>query len=90
MDGGAQSNGFRQRFCQWGPSDRDDGLCYTAAHQANSLSKQEDVHLVAGFREGIGVQKGEGCFGGVIGAPRTFDQDSTLGLLLCTDKERLA
>jgi hypothetical protein len=73
VDVRTQFNGFRQRFCQWGPSYRDDGICYTAAHQSNCLAKQEDVHLMTCFREGIGMEKGECCFGGVVGAPGTLN-----------------
>jgi hypothetical protein len=82
MDIDAQFNGFRQRFPQWGPSDRDNSLCQAAAHQSDGLTKQEDLHLMTGFGEGIGMQKGECCFGGVIGSPGTLDQDSAHRFLL--------
>src|SRR5436190_9292829 len=55
---------FGPIYHQWGPSYRDDGICYTATHQSDGLPKQEDLHLMTCFREGIGMQKGKAALVG--------------------------
>jgi hypothetical protein len=82
---------FFHGFAEWRPADRDNGIGGSFAHKGSSFTEKKNLNFMTRIRERAAVQEGESGFGGIIGAPRTFDHDFERfsGLLGgCTKREK--
>jgi hypothetical protein len=68
-------NHLRHYFRQRRPPDWRDRVDQLVFHQVDRLAKQEDLDLVARFREGIRVQESKSRFCWIVRAPRALNQD---------------
>jgi len=68
-DGRTESDAERR------PADGYDGAGDGVPHDGNGLTQQEDLNLVPGGGQGIGMEKGEGSLGGIVGTPGALYED---------------
>jgi hypothetical protein len=90
-DRNALGHNFFERLAERGPAHGHDGVSGRFAHQRGGFAEQENLYLVARFREREPVMKWKRGLGGIIGAPGTLHHDLKrfLGLLgLCTQRKK--
>lgn len=66
---------FIECFAERGPPHGHDGIGGHFAHQRGGFAEEENLNVVAGFRERESMQEGKRGLGGVVGALGTLHHD---------------
>src|SRR6267143_31160 len=74
-DGNVFGHDFFERFAEWRPAHRHDSIGGHFAHQRGGFAEEENLNLVAGFRERESVMKRKCGLCGTIGAPGALHHD---------------
>src|SRR6267143_567050 len=74
-DGNVSGHNFFEGFAERRPAHRHDGIGSHFAHQRRGFAEEENLHVMAGFRERESMMKRKRGLGGVIGAPGAFHHD---------------